>query len=104
MTPPSHRANVLRAYRELLGLIRRLPDAAQRQQSWREAREAVRRHAGEPNPVAASDYLKEMVTRISFLRVVTPRVAGDASRTGAGHWVMRDGQLVEGYGDTGGSR
>ena len=103
MPSSSHRQNVLRAYKELLTLIKRLP-GSQRQQAWEEARSTVRQHKGEADAMAASDQLKQMVARISFLRAVTPRVPGEASATGAGHWVLRDGELVEGYGSTAGQR
>lgn len=103
MSGVPHRQNVLRAYRELLTLIKRLP-GDQRQKSWQEARSAVRLHAGETDAVKQSDMLKEMVAKISFLRVITPRVPGDKSATGAGHWVMRNGELVQGEGSTAGQR
>jgi hypothetical protein len=103
MTVSSQRQNVLRAYKELLTMIKRLP-TDQKQKSWQEARSLVRQHAGEPDPVKQSDFLKEMVAKISFLRVITPRVPGEKSATGGGHWVMRNGKLVEGEGALAGQR
>ena len=67
--PPSQRSNVLRAYRELLSLARRMPDA-QRESALAEARAAVRANAAEPDAGAASDALKTLWARISFLRMV----------------------------------
>ncbi|GAB4817713.1 hypothetical protein N2152v2_004759 [Parachlorella kessleri] len=99
----TQKQNVLRAYRELLTLIKRLP-SDQKQKSWQEARSLVRQHAREPDPVKQSDMLKEMVAKISYLRVVTPRVPGEKSATGSGHWVMRNGELVEGEGLVAGER
>ena len=67
--PPSQRANVLRAYRELLSLARRLP-AAQRDAALAEARAGVRANAAEVNPLAASEQLKRLWGRVGVLRMV----------------------------------
>lgn len=98
-----HRTQVLRAYRELLGLIKRLP-GEQRAAQWAEARGAVRRHAGEAGEAERQELLKRLIARISFLRMVTPRRPGEASATGAGHFVLREGRLVEGHGQSAGAR
>eukprot|EP00803_Ostreobium_quekettii_P001059 evm.model.scf_2300.2 EVM.evm.TU.scf_2300.2 scf_2300:10002-12780(+) len=100
--PGDHSANVLRCYRELLTLIKRLP-AGQSQAALREARQTVRSHAGERDAIRSSELLKRMVSKISFLRMTTPRVAGDRGRV-SGVFVMRDGELVEGDGEGKGSR
>jgi hypothetical protein len=92
---PSHRTNVLRAYRELLNLIHRLP-AQDQQKALQEARELLTKNKNISNAVEASDKLKELVARISFLRIMTPRRPGEKSRIGAGTFVLRDGELVEG--------
>ena len=45
----------------------------------------------------ASDQLKELYARISFLRMATPRIPRDRFfRGGAGSFVLRDGELVPG--------
>lgn len=98
-----HRAQVLRAYRELLSLIKRLP-GEQREAQWADARAAVRRHAGEAGDAERQELLKRLIARISFLRVVTPRRPGEASATGTGHYVLREGRLVEGHGTSAGTR
>lgn len=98
-----HATSVLNAYRELLRLIRRLPEA-QRLQNLQEARTAMRAHAGETDGGQQQELFKQLAAKISFLRVVTPRRAGEVSSIGAGHYVMREGKLVEGYGSTGGTR
>lgn len=99
----THRVQVLRAYRELLGLIKRLPEA-QRAAQWAEARQALRRHAGEADQALRLDLFKQLAARISFLRVITPRRPGEASSLGQAHYVLREGQLVEGSGETAGTR
>ena len=98
-----HSKKVLAAYRELLGLVKRLP-ADQRAAAWAEARQALRQHAGEADQARQQDLFKQLAARISFLRVVTPRRPGEVSSIGAGHYVMRDGELVEGSGQTAGTR
>ncbi|KAL4431057.1 hypothetical protein ABPG75_006313 [Micractinium tetrahymenae] len=98
-----HRNQVLRAYRELLSLIRRLPES-KRASAWQEARQTVRQHAGEADEARQQDLFKQLAAKISFLRVVTPRRPGEVSSIGAGHYVLRDGRLVEGTGATAGAR
>ena len=68
----AQRANVLRAYRVMLALARHMP-AAERGSTVAEARSAIRGNAGEREPGAASDQLKALWARISFLRVVRCR-------------------------------
>lgn len=100
-----HIRNVCRLYRELLILIKRLP-RNEIERSWEEARSTIRRHKSEVDPMRASDLMKEMVAKISYLKTITPRMPGDGQRLrlGSGHWVMRDGKLVEGHGEIKGKR
>ena len=127
--PPSQRANVLRAYRELLSLAARLP-AEQRGAALAEARAGVRANAGESDPGAASEQLKRLWARVGFLRMVRiapllrPRephrqqrapcrvlharrrrgtLTDDRAR-GSGIFVLRDGELVPGSGESAGTR
>lgn len=72
----SQRANVLRAYRELIDLLKRMP-AGRRDAGLQEARATVRANMTEADPLKASDMLKDMVARISFLRMATPKSARD---------------------------
>ena len=58
---------------------------------------APQANKGETDPVRASDQLKELYARISFLRMATPRIPRDRFfRGGAGSFVLRDGELVPG--------
>lgn len=98
-----YRTSVLRAYRELLGLVRRLPEA-QRASALAEARQTMRQHASETSDDRQHELFKQLAAKISFLRAVTPRRPGEVSSIGAGHYVMRDGKLVEGAGRTSGTR
>jgi len=103
MAVSQHRTLVLRAYRELLGLIHRLPEA-QRGSALAEARQSMRQHAAEADEGQQQDLLKQLAAKISFLRTITPRKPGEISAMGSSHYVMRDGKLVEGVGRTAGTR
>ena len=97
------RQKVLAAYKELLRLSARVAEG-QRPAALAEARAALRRHRGEADPARQADLFKQLAARISFLRMTTPRVPGETSSIGAGHWVVRGGELVEGGGTTAGAR
>ena len=100
---PDHSASVLRAYRELLNLIKRLP-TSQRDSAWMEARQAMRQHAAEADGGRQMDLHKLLLAKISFIRTVTPRRPGEVSSIGGGTFVLREGRLVEGAGTSAGSR
>ena len=72
----AQRANVLRAYRELVDLAKRLP-AERRDASLKEARKAMRANTNEDDPVRQTDMLKELVAKVSFLRMTTPKTYRD---------------------------
>ena len=72
----AQRANVLRAYRELLDLAKRLP-VEKRYASLEEARKAMRSNQRETDPVKQTDMLKELVAKVSFLRMTTPKTYRD---------------------------
>ena len=74
----AQRANVLRAYKELLDLAKRLP-ADKRYASLEEARKAMRFNQSEKDPVKQTDMLKELVAKVSFLRMTTPKTYRDRS-------------------------
>ena len=103
MSSVTHRAKVLAAYKELLSLIRRLP-AERQTQALAEARQGMREHVHEDDLGRQSDLFKLLAARISFLRTITPKIPGDTSSIGAGHFVLRDGKLVEGVGTSAGMR
>jgi len=95
---------VLREYRQLLRLIARIPKREQKAQMVSEARSTIRSHRSEANPAKQLDLRKLLAAKISFLRVVTPKPPGTASDIESGHFVIRDGNLVEGTGSTAGKR
>lgn len=97
------RTRILVAYRELLRLIARLP-GDQRPKALQDARSTMRQRMAVADPAQQSDHFKELAAKISFLKMVTPRLPGDASSIGAGHWVLRRGELVPGTGQTAGTR
>eukprot|EP00775_Hariotina_reticulata_P010058 gene10058-10213_t len=95
------RAQVLARYRELLQLIKRLsPDAAASARA--EAQQTIRQRSKVTDPETQLLHLKELIARISFLRITTPRPVGE--RIGAGSYVLRDGELVSGTGEEKGNR
>jgi hypothetical protein len=92
----SHRANVLRAYRDLLDLIKRQPQGNVHEMLV-EARKEMKSGMLESDPVEASEKLKQLVGRVSFLHMTTPRQFGDRrSRLESAQYVVRDGVLTEG--------
>eukprot|EP00878_Enallax_costatus_P006456 GHUV01006768.1.p1 GENE.GHUV01006768.1~~GHUV01006768.1.p1 ORF type:complete len:133 (+),score=26.11 GHUV01006768.1:211-609(+) len=96
-----HKAQVLSRYRELLRLIHRLPsDKATAAKA--EAQQTIRQRQTETDPEAQLQYLKELVARISFLRITTPRPVGE--KLEGGSYVLRDGSLVKGSGEEKGTR
>ncbi|GMH44790.1 hypothetical protein BSKO_12742 [Bryopsis sp. KO-2023] len=105
MCPPRNAANILKAYRELLILTKRLP-TEKIGPAWREATETVRAHKNETDPQKISDLYRQMVSKIGVLRMMTPRVRGDRERFNCapGTYVLRDGELVHGEGEPLGSR
>jgi hypothetical protein len=43
-----------------------------------------------------ADLHRQLIGKISFLRMKVPKVARDASAVGVGTYVVRDGKVVEG--------
>ncbi len=89
-----HRSNVLRQYRELVGLIKALPET-QQDAALEKARATVRANRQEADPVKASDMLRDLVKQSSFLKTITPKYTARQGSS-AGIFVLRDGELVEG--------
>ena len=95
----SLRSDVLRVYRECVALARVLP-AEQCERTLSEVRSGIRanKHLQE-NTSAATDQLKALVARVSFLRLSTPRHSlPNRSRLGHSHYIVRNGEVVEGRG------
>jgi len=99
---PTHAPGVRSAYRELLRLIAAQPSKDQAAQALAEARATLRARAGVTDPQLAQHHHKELVARVSFLRITTPRQPG--TPLGGGKFVWREGELVEGEGEDKGSR
>lgn len=88
------RTDILRSYRELLYLIRRLPPE-KRVSAATEARATLKRNKDEVDALKASDMHKELMGKIGYLRLSLPRQLGDRYAK-AGRFVLREGKLVEG--------
>ncbi|PNH01659.1 hypothetical protein TSOC_012435 [Tetrabaena socialis] len=96
----SQKTVVLARYRELLRLVARLPQA-KRGEALGEARTTIRDRRSESNPEKQLNHLKELTSKIGFLRIVTPKEPGEVR---SGVFVVRDGRIVEGSGDAKGGR
>lgn len=99
-----HRAFVRSSYRQLLRLARRLPaDKAAAARS--EAAATLRERRSEADPELSLRHAKELAARVSFLRMTTPRPAGEPiGGEGAGRFVLRDGEWQRGEGEGKGER
>jgi hypothetical protein len=94
-------AQVFSYYRQLLRLTARLPaDKAAAARS--EARATIRERSGETDEARAQQHLKELAARVSFLRMTTPRPAGEP--LDAGRFIYRSGKWESGEGESKGSR
>lgn len=87
--------HVLRHYREFLRLLRRLPSVVERRAAVKEAHTHMREQRG-AEPERAADLARILVAKISFLRTKVPKLPRDTGRVGVGHYVVRDGKVVEG--------
>lgn len=97
-----HRVVVRGLYRELLKRIDRLP-ASERAAKRAEAVRAMHANMHVADDGKRADLLKDLVSRVSWLRVITPNRPGDGNLTGS-RFVVRDGKVVEGSGDSFGIR
>lgn len=87
---------VRRSYRELVRLIHRL-SRSERDAALVKAHEEMTRHANACDEEVA-DLHRTLVSKICFLRMKVPKQARDASAVGVGHFVVREGKVVEGRG------
>lgn len=87
------RGNVLRSYRELLTLLRRLSNDAQ-SAAGKEAKSKILAHKDETDSLKISDLHKQLIAKISFLRMTTTRIPGEKSRQASGTFILRKGDLV----------
>lgn len=101
--PDTHAAaSVISYYRQLLRLTRRLP-AEQSAAARAEAGATLRARRGEADPERALAHAKELAARVAFLRMTTPRPAGEPIG-GGGKFVFRGGAWREGGGEGKGTR
>jgi len=88
------RSDILRSYRELVYLIKRLPEQ-RRLAALAELKEKVRSNKDVTKESEASELQKVMVSKIGFLRMTQPRNSKDRYAS-AGVYVVRNGELVKG--------
>ncbi len=96
------RASILSSLRKLNRLIRLIPDKHNRESAAKEATYLVRERSKESDPQKILDFQRHLASKIAYLRVITPK-QHDSSGGGA-TFVLRDGMLVQGSGETRGSR
>ena len=99
-----HRAQVLKAYRDFVDVVRRSRPASERDAKLDEVRAAVRANVHENEESKQLDLLKQLVARVSYLRIVTPKSGRGRHTREGGTFVVRKGELVEGSGETLGMR
>lgn len=99
-----HRAQVLKAYRDFLEVVARSQPASAREAKRTEVRDAIRSHANETDESTQLDLLKKLVGRVSFLRMTSPKTGRGRHTRETGVYVVRDGELVEGKGQSAGVR
>ncbi|GAX81707.1 hypothetical protein CEUSTIGMA_g9135.t1 [Chlamydomonas eustigma] len=90
--------------RTLFRLIERLPNIETRISARDEARKLIRERCKESDPQKLLDYQKELVSRIAYLRIITPKDPSHVSSSAGTTYVLRDGHLVEGSGQHRGGR
>ncbi len=102
-----HHAAVLSTYRRLLVQASRLPNAEEAARARAAIRGGFRAGAGERDAAAAGALLADARSRLSFLRMRTPRQVGDgeaargggaaaaATVRGGGRFVVRGGVVTE---------
>ncbi len=88
------RGNILRSYRELLTLLKRLPNDAQ-SAAGKEAKNEILAHKHETDSLKITDLHKQLIAKISFLRMTTTRRPGERSIQASGIFILRGGDLVE---------
>lgn len=87
------KADILRSYRELVYLIRRLPEGSNRA-ALTEARQEIYKNKDVQDETKLTELHKILTSKIGFLRLSQPRRAGDKYAK-AGKFVLRDGKLTE---------
>lgn len=71
-------------YRRMLELVSRLNDADARARSAAQVRAAFRASSAERDPAAIEDLLRTAREKLTYLRMITPRRAGDVGGEGGG--------------------
>ncbi|KAL0023067.1 hypothetical protein WJX79_008067 [Trebouxia sp. C0005] len=88
------RGNISRSYRELLTLLKRLPNDAQ-SAAGKEAKHKILANRHETDSLKITDLHKQLIAKISFLRMTTTRRPGERARQASGTFVLRGADLVE---------
>jgi|TARA_B110000967_G_scaffold209714_1_gene267247 hypothetical protein len=99
-----HRSAVLKAYRDFVDVARRSVPVGEREGKLEEVRVAIRANFGVASESEQQTLLRTLVAKVAFLRIVTPKTGRGRHKRESGVFVVRDGAVVEGFGETGGTR
>lgn len=88
------REYALSLYRQLISSSKRLPTKQRRDEAVLSVRESFRSNARVTDPSKAKELLREAESRLSFLKIATPR--GRVGSAGATRAVYRDGKVMDG--------
>jgi hypothetical protein len=79
----SSKANVLRAYKNLLKMARKLPDSKRRDATYNDIKSEFRRNHDEVDPLRIEEMLLKAQSSLGYLKIVTPKIrtAGQAGIT-----------------------
>jgi hypothetical protein len=78
-------------------LIQQVDDKTKQARYLEQARTRFRQHRDETDPARISALLDEIDSRISFLKIITPRSARSEREPGGVYHYSKDGKLVEGH-------
>mmetsp|Transcript_16210 Transcript_16210/g.18350 ORF Transcript_16210/g.18350 Transcript_16210/m.18350 type:complete len:128 (+) Transcript_16210:167-550(+) len=82
-------------YKELVSTAKRIPELKKREAALKDIREKFRENANKQNPDSLKELLELAESRLSYLRVVTPKSLR-GTKSAKSKFIMEDGKLVEG--------
>eukprot|EP00744_Colponema_vietnamica_P021500 GILI01030738.1.p1 GENE.GILI01030738.1~~GILI01030738.1.p1 ORF type:complete len:154 (-),score=19.03 GILI01030738.1:51-461(-) len=89
----SQSSSVLTTYRQILKLCRRLP-LDRRASAFEEARTTFRTNKNVSDPKEIEELLKTAESKMSFMKMITPRPAGIHVEENAGYYIYRGGEIL----------
>jgi len=93
---------VLLLYKQLLRIAKKLP-IPQSHKTINEIKSQFRSHRIEKDPNLIEKHIQKALDQISFLKMITPH-SFDLKAYNSTHYVVRDGNIIQGHGEKKGSR